>query len=245
MKIGSLAEEDIRKFLINQYLMETFTDNNEVLLDLGCGEKPYKKIYERYFRSSFGIDILECLHDKSQIEIFGKAETLPFKSESFDTILCTEVLEHIENPFNALQEIYRVLKKNGTLILTVPFMVPLHEQPYDFYRFTPFSIEMLINKAGIIMRDIIPIGESLLVTFSFLNQIYLKIWLYISKLLKLKILYSIWNPFILVFSYFPQKFYAIQARKTFLTQKGLIYRWYKKMNYTCKGFFILANKNSR
>ena len=238
MKYGSLAATIIRKQLICNSLKGR--NRSGVLLDLGCGERPYKNEYDVYVKKSVGIDVPWSLHEKHHIDAFGKAEMLGFKNESFDVILFTSVLEHVENPSKALQEASRVLKNNGILILTVPFMVPLHEQPYDFYRFTPFSLEILLDEARFKVQKIIPIGEILFVCFSFFNRLYLKIWWNTSKLPGLKILYSLWNPAIFLVTYVPQKLYALLVLRSISKKKGLLYRWYKRMAYACHEYFILA-----
>jgi len=111
MKYGSIAAAIIRKKLICNSLKKV-RSRSGVLLDLGCGERPYKKEYGLYVKESVGIDVPWSLHEKCDIDIFGNAEMLPFKNESFDIILCTSVLEHVKNPFKALQEASRVLKNN-------------------------------------------------------------------------------------------------------------------------------------
>jgi len=119
-------------------------------------------------------------------------------------------------------------------------MVPLHEQPYDFYRFTPFSLKILLNKARFQIQEIISIGESLFVCFTFFNRIYLKMWWIVSKWLRLKVLYSIWNPAIFLLTYVPQKLYAMLALRSISKKKGLLYWWYKRMAYSCYEFFVIA-----
>lgn len=68
--------------------------------------------------------------------------------ENFDVIICTEVLEHVCEPIEALRELCRILKPAGTILLTTPFAYPIHEPPYDFSRLTPFFIEYWLPKLG-------------------------------------------------------------------------------------------------
>ena len=72
-------------------------------------------------------------------EIVGDAQEMPFADATYSTILCTEVLEHIPDPQKAVDEMYRVLKPGGTLILTTRFLFPVHDAPGDYWRFTPYG----------------------------------------------------------------------------------------------------------
>lgn len=116
------------------------------LLDVGCGEKPYSLIYNNYVESSIGVDVETCVHEQRYVDVFASADDLPFEDSTFDTVLCTNVLEHVANMEAAFQEISRVHKSGGTLIISVPFLYPTHEAPYDYYRFTGYGLEYLLDK---------------------------------------------------------------------------------------------------
>ena len=66
------------------------------------------------------------------------SEVLPLKDESVDTVILSDVLEHIYKPEFLLQEIHRILRPQGALLLNVPFLYPEHEKPYDYFRYTEF-----------------------------------------------------------------------------------------------------------
>lgn len=68
-----------------------------------------------------------------------------FKDNSVDVIFCLEVLEHVSNPFLAISEMRRVLKKDGILIGSTPFIFPMHDKPYDFFRYTKFGLKKLFE----------------------------------------------------------------------------------------------------
>ncbi len=118
------------------------------LLDIGCGEKPYKKMVEPYVDEQIGLDHENTLHNKSDVDLFGTAYEIPVDDEEFNTILCTAVLEHLEEPKKAIAEAYRVLKKGGCAIYTAPLFWHLHEEPRDFYRFTKYGLKYLFEKNG-------------------------------------------------------------------------------------------------
>lgn len=123
-------------------------------LDIGCGKMPYKD----FFNSAdeyIGVDISPI---PDQEMIVSNAIDLPFKDNSFDTVVSFEVLEHIPNPFKVFNEISRVLKPKGTLILTTPQMWNLHEEPNDYYRFTKYGLAYLCDKSNFKVIFYKPLG---------------------------------------------------------------------------------------
>ncbi len=117
------------------------------LLDVGCGQKPYMEVL-KCVEEYIGLDVPTSMHDLSRVDVIGTAMTLPFQDCAFDNILCTEVLEHVPEPLFALKEMHRVTNSGGILLLTVPLSEQLHEEPYDFYRFTVYGLEHILNKSS-------------------------------------------------------------------------------------------------
>lgn len=128
------------------------------LLDAGCGERPYRLIYDDLVESSVGCDHEACMHDKADIDVFASLDDLPFEDESFDTVLCTNVLEHVANAGRAFAELSRVLKPGGYMIISTPFLYPLHEAPYDFYRYTIYGLRHQIEKNDCKLEKSIALG---------------------------------------------------------------------------------------
>ena len=118
------------------------------LLDIGCGTKPYERLFRRYVTEHVGVDHAETLHDRSRIDLFGTAYEIPVPEASFDTALCTAVLEHLEEPEQALRECFRVLRPGGNAFYIVPFIWHIHEEPRDFYRYTKYGLDYLFGKVG-------------------------------------------------------------------------------------------------
>jgi len=118
------------------------------LIDIGCSTKPYKDLLAPYVTEHIGVDSKNTLHDKSNIDLFGTAYEIPVLGASFDSAICTAVLEHVEEPDQALRECYRVLKAGGIAIYSVPFIWHLHEEPRDFYRFSKYGLRYLFEKTG-------------------------------------------------------------------------------------------------
>jgi SAM-dependent methyltransferase len=114
-----------------------------VVLDIGCGQKPYADL----FADMRHIGLNDSVEDASP-DVVGDGTRLPIASQSIDLVFCTQVLEHVLRPWSLLSECYRVLKPSGWLILSAPFYWPLHEEPHDYFRFTKWGLEGLIEEAG-------------------------------------------------------------------------------------------------
>lgn len=104
----------------------------DLVLDLGCGGAPYAK----HFPNRVGCDV----EARVGVHVRADALRLPFRNETFEAILCTEMLEHVVRPDVAIGEMFRVLRPGGRLILTTRFLYPMHGAPHDYFRFTRFGL---------------------------------------------------------------------------------------------------------
>jgi SAM-dependent methyltransferase len=125
-------------------------------LDMGCGNKPYENLYKPVTASQTGCDIMQS--DKNRVDVICPATALKFENDSFDSILCTQVLEHVYDHQTMIREVHRVLKPGGHIILTVPFAWELHEEPYDYFRFTKHALKELFENSGLTIDYIKPNG---------------------------------------------------------------------------------------
>ena len=116
------------------------------ILDLGCGNKPYREWYGPRTDRQTGCDIVQS--DQRRVDVLCQAHRLPFAEGSFDTVLCTQVLEHVYHQRELVTDAYRSLRPGGHLILSVPFCWEIHEAPYDFFRVTRFGLTKLLEDAG-------------------------------------------------------------------------------------------------
>jgi SAM-dependent methyltransferase len=126
------------------------------LLDLGCGNKPYESLYQPKTVTQTGCDVIQS--DKNRVDVICPVTDLKFPDEQFDTILCTQVLEHVFEHDKMMSEIYRVLKPGGQIILTVPFVWELHEEPFDFFRYTKHALKELFEHSGFEIDYVKPNG---------------------------------------------------------------------------------------
>ncbi|MBN2484734.1 MAG: class I SAM-dependent methyltransferase [Bacteroidales bacterium] len=119
------------------------------LLDIGCGSKPYKDLFV-HITEYIGIDVDTSGHDhkKEDIDLFFNGIDIPFPDNYFDSLLCSEVLEHVENLSVLLSEANRVLRPGGKFLVTTPFVWNEHEMPYDFLRFTQQGMRKLLDDSG-------------------------------------------------------------------------------------------------
>jgi SAM-dependent methyltransferase len=121
---------------------------NGRMLDVGCGSKPYRELFS--FTEYIGIDIENPGHDHSNedVDIFYDGNVIPFGDGSFDAVITNQVFEHVFTPAQFLSELNRVLKTNGMLLLTVPFVWDEHEQPNDFARYSSFGLKYVLQQNG-------------------------------------------------------------------------------------------------
>jgi SAM-dependent methyltransferase len=119
------------------------------LLDVGCGKRPYALIYDPLVGQSVGTEVHFSPHSTDAADLICFAESLPFANASFDTILCTEVLEHTRQPWSVLAEFARILRPQGHVLLSVPFIYPVHEEPHDYWRFTHYGLQAAFAAAGL------------------------------------------------------------------------------------------------
>lgn len=122
------------------------------MLDVGCGQKPYRGLFDS--RVYIGVDL--PTYGPQAADVFATALLLPFCDSSFDAVLCTEVLEHVPEPERLFQEITRLLKPGGTLILATPQTWGLHLEPYDYFRYTRYGLETLATRTGLVVETVEP-----------------------------------------------------------------------------------------
>jgi len=139
-----------RKFLKKEALKLRGT-----ILDLGCGSGEYSYLLAKNKQNQiYALDsnekLCQKIKQKNNLEVIhSDAHKLPFKDNSFDACFCNTVLEHVKDPEQIIKEIQRVLKPNGKVIISIPFLQEIHADPDDFQRYTPFGLRNLLKKHNI------------------------------------------------------------------------------------------------
>lgn len=120
------------------------------LLDLGCGKVPLYATYKNVVSECTCVDWANTAHKNQYLDHeCDLTQPLPFADGCFDTIILSDVLEHIPTPEGLCREIARILAPRGKLILNVPFYYWLHEEPHDYYRYTQHALRRFIHLAGL------------------------------------------------------------------------------------------------
>jgi SAM-dependent methyltransferase len=147
---------------------KTQEENVKIILDLGCGAKPYESVFS--FAEKFvGFDV----EKNERVDFIGFNWDLPFHDNEFDALISTQVLEHTAKITETVSEIRRVVKNNGLIFISVPFAFPIHGTPYDYYRFTKYGLTEIFKDFELI--EITPlngyINTQLRLVNIFLNHI--------------------------------------------------------------------------
>jgi SAM-dependent methyltransferase len=161
-----LSLEFADRYIVRSSILESIKQIiprlNGILVDLGCGEKPYQSILNSAsgkVQQYIGIDLPNPgYHARTLPELYWNGQKIPFKNEAVDCVVATEVFEHIPDLDPILKESCRILKPGGILFFTVPFLWPLHDAPHDEYRYTPFSLERLLTGAGFVRIELKALG---------------------------------------------------------------------------------------
>jgi 2-polyprenyl-3-methyl-5-hydroxy-6-metoxy-1,4-benzoquinol methylase len=114
------------------------------VLTVGAGGEVGALLSEHARRNGFGVTSFD-IDGRYAPDILGDICTHDFSGRSFDVIVLSEVLEHVHSPHLAIANIRAALRKGGRLILTVPFLFPIHERPHDYYRYTRYGLEYLLR----------------------------------------------------------------------------------------------------
>ncbi|TSC72471.1 MAG: methylase involved in ubiquinone/menaquinone biosynthesi [Parcubacteria group bacterium Gr01-1014_38] len=124
-------------------------------LDAGAGTLTYRSVLLPHVQEYRSLDVTRT---HPALDYLGDVQAMPLPDGSFDTVLCAEVLEHIPDPRRALAEIRRVLRPGGKLIITVPHLGYLHNEPNDFYRYTTYGLRRLLEDGGFAVLSLEPSG---------------------------------------------------------------------------------------
>jgi SAM-dependent methyltransferase len=134
------------------------------LLDVGCGDKAYEPWFRPFVSCYIGVEHASTFAStaagaRGGPDVIYDGATLPFRDGAFDTVLSVQVLEHTPRPAALMAEMRRVLAPGGLLILTAPFQFRLHEQPHDYFRYSPHGLRQLCDDVGLEVFETVPQGS--------------------------------------------------------------------------------------
>ena len=129
------------------------------LLDIGCGDRPFEWVFAGRAARSIGTDLKNSAYlDARPPDVHARSEQLPFRDASFDTVVGLSMITYLPEPLAVLREANRLLRPGGTLVMEFTQMVPLHDPPWDFFRYTRYGAGYLLERAGFEPVEFIPIA---------------------------------------------------------------------------------------
>ena len=137
-----LSRKGLYEFLRGEFAS---IKTNQHVLTIGAGGEVYSLLEEHSRRHKFSVTSFD-IDQKYQPDILGDICTFDFGDQTYDVIVLSEVLEHVHSPHLAIRNIHGLLKHGGRLILTAPFIFPIHERPHDYFRYTRYGLEFLLSE---------------------------------------------------------------------------------------------------
>jgi ubiquinone/menaquinone biosynthesis C-methylase UbiE len=176
---------DLQVISVYRYVKKFLNTNSGNLLDLGCGESPYRFLVNESSTKYYGVDIADADkfdYTRTDITHFD-GKKIPFADQYFDSILCTEVVEHVLEYQTLIDDAHRVLKPGGKVLFTIPWSARYHYIPYDYFRYTPSTLkEMFKNFKSVSIEprgtDVTAIASKLIVLY-FRNVFPQEKWRYL------------------------------------------------------------------
>lgn len=143
---------------IDNFVISTVseTGRNKLVLDAGAGECRFKDLLEDVQYVAVDTAWGDSNWNYSRIDAAGNVDRLPFVSNIFDVVICTQVLEHVREPQLVINEIFRTLKTGGIICLTAPQGWGVHQAPHDYFRFTCYGLSYMLEKAGFRENEVTP-----------------------------------------------------------------------------------------
>jgi len=144
---GRILDTHMHKIIGKAYGKVIREHSSGLLADIGCGSVPYYNMYKDLVTDNVCVDWGKEDGEVSYLDYVADLnKEIPLESDQFNTIVCTDVLEHISNPALLFSEMSRIMKKEAKIIITVPFMYWVHDAPYDYHRYTRFMLSEYCNR---------------------------------------------------------------------------------------------------
>jgi len=128
------------------------------VLDAGSGEGQYAHHFAKHRYCGVDLAVGDAAWDYSRLDAVADLTALPFRNRVFDAAIHIVTIEHLREPARAMQEIARVLKPGGTLLIAAPHEWEVHQAPHDYFRYTRYGIKYLLEQSGMQVTEIQPVG---------------------------------------------------------------------------------------
>jgi SAM-dependent methyltransferase len=156
-------------FLYRQPLLDRLAQSSEFihgrLLDIGCNDKPHERFFGARTTRWLGLDRAAYVGQNTRADVVGDAILAPFADGSFDTVLCTNVLQALPHPGRLFEVAFRLLRPSGCLLVAAPQYSAFVDVPTDYFRFTSFGLRQLAIDAGLEVVEVHPIGGTVALVF--------------------------------------------------------------------------------
>jgi SAM-dependent methyltransferase len=151
---------EVNTFLMTRLLEATARKlpASSLVLDAGAGEGRFRDLFAHTTYLGVDLAVGDTSWDYSGLDAINSLDQLCFHDNTFDAVIFTQVMEHVAEPSAVIAEIQRVLKPGGVLILVAPQSWHEHQIPYDFYRYTSYGIKHLLEKHGLVIEEMKPLG---------------------------------------------------------------------------------------
>lgn len=162
----------LRRYYVDRFHEDVFCDRafcGGLILDLGGNRKSKRGLFD--IDCYDGTVIYANISASKSPDTVTDAESLPFAPATFETVICSELLEHVYRPQNVLKEVFRTLKPGGTLLVCVPFMVGVHGDPYDYGRYTDSYWRRALDDIGYSNVEIMAQGAFFSVAYDMLRAL--------------------------------------------------------------------------
>jgi len=140
---------------VNHYYVKKFTkfvvsqlNKGDKILDAGAGDSPYKKYFSDFRYHACDLKVGDDSCNYSGLDFECNLERIPVQSNSYDAIICYNVLEHVPYPNKVIAEFNRILKNNGKLFMVVAQEWKVHQAPHNYFNFTKYGLNLLLNDGG-------------------------------------------------------------------------------------------------
>jgi len=141
---------------VRRELLPCLGDGRKIL-DAGSGRLPEQYLRAEIMATGAQLTTLDLFAGEG-VDVAGDVADLPFPAESFEAVLCTQVLEHVQDPQAVCRELYRVLKPGGVAVVTAPQSAWLHNLPYHYFHFTRIGLAQMLERSGFKVEKIEPQG---------------------------------------------------------------------------------------